>query len=62
MNMKDFEVHEIGAAMEIKLARALAKEITNVLEQYGNVIPQSVIKAHKQLTDYQKIMLEREIE
>jgi hypothetical protein len=50
--MSDFEVHEIGTAREIKLSRDLAREIEQVTEQYGNVIPQSVLNAYYKLREH----------
>ena len=50
--MKDFEVCEIGTIREIQLSRALAREIEEVLQQYGQVVPQSVLKAYLQLKDH----------
>lgn len=56
--MKDFEVHEIGTAMEIKLGRDLAREIGQVLDQYGQVIPHNVMQAYLKL----KVHYERQLE
>ena len=35
--MSDFEVHPIGTTEEIRLSRALAREIQQITEQYGGV-------------------------
>ena len=44
--MSDFEVHARGTATELRLSRALANEIEQVLTQYGNVVPDNVLKAY----------------
>lgn len=45
----DFEVHSIGTTAEIRLSRALAREIDQVLQSYGQVVPHSVYKAYLEL-------------
>jgi hypothetical protein len=50
--MKDFEVCEIGTIREIQLSRALARAIDSELEQYGNVVPHSVLQAYLKLKDH----------
>ena len=50
--MKDFEVHPIGTAEEIRLSRLLANEITQISEQYGGVVPHNVILAYNKLLDH----------
>ena len=47
--MKDFEVHDIGTAEEIRLSRALANEIQQSLEQWGEVLPHNVKIAYNKL-------------
>jgi len=61
--MKDFEVHPRGTAEEIKLSRALANEIEQITHQYGDgIVPNSVFKAYKELTDYYAVQIELENE
>lgn len=50
--MQDFEVHERGTHRELFLSRQLAREIEQVLAQYGNVIPQSVLDKYAQLRSW----------
>jgi hypothetical protein len=50
--MKDFEVHPIGTAEEIRLSRALANEIEQITHQYGGVVPHNVILAYNKLLDH----------
>lgn len=50
--MNDFEVHQIGTANELRLSRALAREIDQVLSQYGQVIPHSVLQAYYKLKEH----------
>lgn len=45
----DFEVHSIGTTTEIRLSRALAREIDQVLQSYGQVVPHGVYKAFLEL-------------
>jgi len=45
----DFEVHQNGTIAEIRLCRALARSIEQVLTQYGEVIPHSVLVEYKRL-------------
>ena len=55
----DFEVHSIGTTEELRLSRALAREIESVLEQYGKVIPNSVLNRYYDLRAlYQRQMEE----
>ena len=57
--MNDFEVHEMGSHTEIKLSRALAKTIEQNLIQYGNVMPQDVIKAYHELQKHYQRQIEQ---
>jgi len=57
--LKDFEVHEIGSYTEIKLSRALARTIEQNLIQYGNVMPQDVIKAYHELQKHYQRQIEQ---
>ena len=50
--MKDFETHPRGTAEEIKLSRALANEIQQSLEQWGEVLPHNVRIAYNKLYGY----------
>lgn len=58
--MKDFEVHPIGTATEIKLSRALANEIEQITQQYGNVVPHSVLQKYYELRSYYQKQMEME--
>jgi hypothetical protein len=60
--MSDFEVHPIGYAEEIKLSRALAREIEQTLHQWGNVIPRSVHEAYEKLNKHYQQQMERGIQ
>jgi hypothetical protein len=58
---KDFEVHPIGTTEEIKLSRQLCDAIAQITHQYGDgIVPESVLKAYKQLTDYYDVQIGRE--
>lgn len=59
--MSDFEVHPIGTSREIKLSRELAQEIEQTTQQYGNVIPQSVLNAYYKLREYYALQIESEM-
>jgi hypothetical protein len=59
MKSNDFEVHSIGTTEELRLSRALAREIEAVLEHYGKVIPNSVLNRYYDLRAlYQRQMEE----
>jgi hypothetical protein len=47
--MTDFESHLKGTAEEIRLSRALANEIQQSLEQWGDVLPHNVRIAYNKL-------------
>ena len=47
--MKDFETHPRGTSEEIRLSRALANEIQQSLEQWGEVLPNNVKIAYNKL-------------
>lgn len=49
--MNDFEVHPRGTAEEIRLSRALANAIEQVIHQYGGVVPHNVVLAYNQLME-----------
>jgi len=57
--LNDFEVHEMGSHTEIKLSRALAKTIEQNLIQFGNVMPQDVIKAYHELQKHYQWQIEQ---
>ena len=59
--MRDFEVHPIGTTREIKLSRDLAREIEQVTQQYGNVIPNNVMQAYLKLVEYYARQIESEL-
>ena len=60
---KDFEVHPIGTTEEIRLSRQLSSAIEQITHQYGaGIVPNSVFKAYKELTDYYAVQIERENE
>lgn len=55
--VNDFETHPIGTAQEIKLSRDLARAIEQVIDQYGQVVPRSVVVHYNRLLEhYQKQM------
>jgi hypothetical protein len=58
--MKDFETHPRGTIRELEYSRALAREIEQTINQYGNVLPYNVITAYNKLNDYYKIQIEME--
>jgi hypothetical protein len=66
MKSNDFEVHSIGTTEELRLSRALAREIEAVLEQpvtpgqwYADAIPYSVLNRYYDLRAlYQRQMEE----
>lgn len=47
--MTDFETHPRGTTTELRLSRNLANAIEQIVQQYGNVIPQSVRQAYEEL-------------
>lgn len=57
--MIDFETHPRGTAKELELSRALANEIRAIIEQYGNVIPDNVLKAYNRLKELYNFQLEQ---
>ena len=59
--MSDFEVHPIGTAREIRLSRDLAREIEQVTQQYGGVIPNNVMQAYLKLVEYYARQIESEL-
>lgn len=53
--MTDFEVHPIGTAEELRLSRALANSIDEIVKQYGKVIPNDVYQQYLKLKEcYEK--------
>lgn len=57
--MKDFEVHPIGTATELRLSRALADAIGQEHEQYHTITP-SIMVAYNRLYDHYMEQLEME--
>ena len=49
---KDFEVHPIGTANEIKLSRQLSSAIEQITHQYGGVVPHNVMLAYNKLYEH----------
>ena len=47
--MNDFEVHPRGTAHEIAASRKLAREIDQIMEQFGQVVPTNVLLAYNEL-------------
>jgi hypothetical protein len=59
--MKDFEVHEIGTAKELRLSRALSNSIYLLCEQYGEgIFHESVLSPYKELIKMYKEQIEKE--
>lgn len=52
MKMNDCEVVEKGTIREIELARNLAREIERVTDQYGLVVPNSVMIEYNKLKEH----------
>jgi hypothetical protein len=59
--MSDFEVLPIGSTKEIKLSRDLAREIEQVTQQYGNVIPHNVMNSYLKLKEHYAWQVESEL-
>jgi len=57
--MKDFEVHPIGTAIELKLSRALADAVGQEHEQFNTVSP-AIVRAYNNLYDHYMKQLEME--
>jgi len=48
--MSDFEVHPIGTYDEIRASRELAREVEQVIQQYGpGIVPFNVLQAYNRL-------------
>lgn len=61
--MKDFEVHPRGTTEEIRLSRALANEIEQTLQQWGEVVPSNVRLAYDRLfAHYMKQIQDEEMQ
>lgn len=59
--MKDFEVHDIGTAKELRLSRELSESIHQLIVQFGEgIIPNPVLIRYKELIACHKEQLERE--
>lgn len=56
------EIHPAGTHTEIRLSRALAREIEQINEQYSGVVPLNVMQAYRELCDwYQEQMSKGEM-
>lgn len=60
MNSDQMELMFPGTSTEIRLSRALAREIEQVTNQYGNVVPNNVMQAYYKLCDHYKFQMENE--
>ena len=59
--MKDFEVHEIGTAQELKLCRQLVNDMQQLCEQYGEgIFHITILNTHRQLLTLYSQQLEKE--
>lgn len=59
--MKDFEVHPIGTADEMRLSRSLASSIDQLINQYGEgIIPLSILRPYKELKQHYDRSVESE--
>ena len=59
--MKDFEVHDIGTANELRASRALSTSIQQLIDQFGEgIIPHAVLVRYKELLQLYKEQIERE--
>ena len=56
--MRDFETHPRGTHAEIVASRALAREIQQIVDQYGSVVPLNVLEAFNRLNEIYKNQLE----
>ena len=56
--MSDFETHPNGTRFEISASRALAKEIDLLINQYGAVVPQTVLERFNELMEVYKKQME----
>jgi len=62
MKSNDFEVHSIGTTEELRLSRALAREIEAVVEQYGEVVPKSVLNRYYDLRAFYQRQIEEGVD
>ena len=59
--MKDFEVHKFGTAEEIRLSRALASAIDQIIIQYGEgIIPIALLRPYRDLERHYDKSIEEE--
>lgn len=58
--MSDFETHPRGTATELRLSRALANQLEQALTQYGEVVPENVLKAYYDLRNEYARQLQNE--
>jgi len=57
----NFEVHPIGTATEMRLARELVAVIEQMTDQFGEgIVPYNVFKAYSELHDHYVTQLEAE--
>jgi hypothetical protein len=49
---QDFETHPRGTAEELRLSRELARAIDQIIKQYGQVVPQSVVAPYNKLLQH----------
>lgn len=59
--MSDFETHPRGTTTEIRLSRALAREIDQVTRQYGTVVPENVWNAFLKLKECYALQQESDL-
>ena len=59
--MSDFEVHDRGTAEELRLSRALAGQIEQVIQSYSpGILPHNVINAYNKLYEFYIRQMENE--
>lgn len=59
--MTDFETHPRGTAEELRLSRALASSIEQIVTQYGKVIPHDVYEQYLKLKECYEKQLKSEM-
>lgn len=50
--VNDFETHPRGTAEELRLSRELSRAIDQITQQYGQVVPHSVLAAYNKLLQH----------
>ena len=53
------EIHPTGTHNEIRLSRALAREIEQITEQYGGVVPHNVMQAYRELCNWYQVQMSK---